>query len=299
MCSFGAASTLFGGAGVPILIEDLGLQSELGRLEVEMATSPPTSAAFRSPHHPIRVVPIRVDDTLIAPAPGAPPSPTPRLTYRGGPLLTAVQIFTCFWGAAWQAQPQAGLAQQINRFFDYVVTSALLDQLTEYSVPGQAIGHGAHIGTATLAASAPGPSVLDSAIQQFIQHEISTNSLVPQPTPNSLYFVFLPPGVSVSLDGGSSCTTFCGYHSDINAQIFYAVMPYPDCAGCTGALSALDALTSTSSHELCEAITDPIPGQGWYDDTNGEIGDICAWQTKQLDAYAVQLEWSNHAGRCL
>src|SRR6185312_10360249 len=46
--------------------------------------------------------------------------------------------------------------------------------------------------------------------------------------------------------------------------------------GCAGGLALLDALTSTSSHELCEAITDPVPGDGWYDDQNGEIGDICA-----------------------
>jgi len=76
-------------------------------------------------------------------------------------------------------------------------------------------------------------------------------------------------------------------------------MPYPDCAGCTGALAVTDALTSTSSHELCEAITDPVPGQGWYDDQNGEIGDICAWKTKKLGAYTVQLEWSNKAGQCV
>ena len=76
-------------------------------------------------------------------------------------------------------------------------------------------------------------------------------------------------------------------------------MPYPGCSGCLGSLSAFDALTSTSSHELCEAITDPIPGQGWYDDANGEIGDICGWETKTLGAYTVQLEWSNKAGRCL
>lgn len=69
---------------------------------------------------------------------------------------------------------------------------------------------------------------------------------------------------------------FCGYHNDINAQIFYAVMPYPGCPGYTGNLDVEDALTSTSSHELCEAITDAVPGQGWYDDNNGEIGDICA-----------------------
>src|SRR5215472_16169080 len=59
-------------------------------------------------------------------------------------------------------------------------------------------------------------------------------------------------------------------------------MPYPGCAGCSGSMDTFSALTTTSSQELCEAITDAIPGQGWYDDTNGEIGDICAWKTKKL-----------------
>ena len=260
-----------------------------------MATSPSSAAAFPSP---IRVVPLRVDDRLVAPAPGAPPTSAPSLTYRGGPLLTAAQIFTFFWGDAWQSQPQAGVAPQVIQFFDFIVTSALIDQLGEYSVPSRPIGYGANLG-ATQVPVALGQSVDDSAIQQLIQQQISTNSAVPKPTPNSLYFVFLPPGVSVSLQGSSSCSAFCGYHNDINRQIFYAVMPYPDCAGCSGALTVVDALTSTTSHELCEAITDPIPGQGWYDDNNGEIGDICAWQTKQLGAYAVQLEWSNKARKCL
>src|SRR2546423_1432033 len=84
----------------------------------------------------------------------------------------------------------------------------------------------------------------------------------------------LSAGVRVVQGGSASCQAFCGYHSDISGQIFYAAMPFPGCAGCTGGLSAIDALTSTSSHELCEAITDPIPGQGWYDDVHGEIGDI-------------------------
>jgi hypothetical protein len=69
--------------------------------------------------------------------------------------------------------------------------------------------------------------------------------------------------------------------------------------GLLGNLAALDALTSTSSHELCEAITDPVPGTGWYDDVNGEIGDICAWETRKLAAYTVQLEWSNTQKRCV
>ncbi len=81
--------------------------------------------------------------------------------------------------------------------------------------------------------------------------------------------------------------------------MFYAVEPYPGCNGCRGGLSPFDALTTTCSHELCEAITDPIPGQGWYDDAHGEIGDVCAWKTKKLGAYTIQLEWSNAANKCV
>jgi len=258
-----------------------------------MSTSSPTPSAPSRARGPIRVVPLH-----IAPAPSVAPVPGPKLTYRGGPLLTAVEVVTIFWGPSWQAPPQADLSQQINQFFDFVLTSALLDQMSEYSVAGKVIGHGTHVGTVTLAAPAPGSSIDDSGVQQLIQGQISTKA-VPPPTPNSLYFVFLPPGVSVSLGSESSCTTFCGYHSDINAQIFYAVMPYPDCAGCVGGLTLLDAVTTTTSHELCEAITDPIPGQGWYDDQHGEIGDICAWKARRLGAYSIQLEWSNQAANCV
>ena len=66
----------------------------------------------------------------------------------------------------------------------------------------------------------------------------------------------------------------------------------------TRGMTAIDALTGTSSHELCESITDPVAGSGWYDDKNVEIGDICAWQTKKLGNYTVQLEWSNKDASC-
>src|ERR1700704_5678546 len=120
-----------------------------------MASTYP-AAAIRSPKAPIRIVPLRVDERLTVPAPAAPPGLAPQLTYRGGPLLTAVQVFTFFWGDAWRAQPQADLAQQINQFFDFILASALIDQMGEYSVPGKTIGQGARVGTATLAMRAPG-----------------------------------------------------------------------------------------------------------------------------------------------
>jgi hypothetical protein len=117
------------------------------------------------------------------------------------------------------------LIAKLNGFFDFILTSPLIDQLSEYNTAALKIGRG--------------------------------------------------------------------------RRLFYTVLPYPGCTGCVGGLAPFDALTSTSSHELCEAITDPIPGQGWYDDANGELGDICAWQTKTVGAYTVQLEWSNKAGACV
>jgi len=237
---------------------------------------------------PVKIVPLRTEALA--------PVAQPRLTYRGGPLLTAVETFLFFWGEAWQQQ--ADLMKRMSGFFDYVVASPLIDQLTEYSVQDFTIGHGSRSGAITLRTSPP-TEVADADIQRLIQDEIASDPAVAQPTPNSLYYVFLPPGVTAGLDGGSSCVNFCGYHDHIDGKLFYAVMPYPDCGGCTSGMSALDALTTSSSHELCEAITDPIPGQGWYDDQNAEIGDICAWQTKPLGGYAVQLEWSNREGRCV
>ena len=249
----------------------------------------------------IRIVPLHVASDIGTPTVDVAklaPAVAPQLIYNNGPLLTQVQVFTVFWGASWQQAANATLVTHVNEFFDFILSSPLLDQLAEYSVPGKQIGHGKHTGTLNITTPVLGRSVTDTAVQHMLQQLISSGS-VPAATPDTLYFIYLPPGVKLVQGGGSSCQTFCGYHSDIAGKVFYAAMPYPGCSGCTGGLAAPDALTSTSSHELCEAITDPIPGQGWYDSNNGEIGDICAWKTKKIGAYTVQLEWSNKANACV
>ena len=240
---------------------------------------------------PIRIVPMH-------PPRAAAVTGAPHLTYRNGPLLTGVEVFTVFWGQAWQQPANRNISDHMNAFFNYIVTSKLIDLLHEYSVPGKTIGHGRRIGSANFTSSEPGSSVEDKTIQQLLTKEIGSGSL-PAATANTLYFVFLPPGTQVVQGGSASCKSFCGYHDATPKGIFYAVMPFSGCPGCTGGLAALDALTSTSSHELCEAITDPIPGQGWYDDNYGEIGDICAWKTRVLDGHTIQLEWSNAADACV
>jgi hypothetical protein len=242
---------------------------------------------------PIRIVPLHGGTANGAATPAA------RLTYRKGPLIRSVQVFTIFWGPQWKNADQAQLAGRINGFFDSILTSTLIDELAEYNVGGYKISYGKRVGTVTITTPALRTSVTDAAIQKMLRQLVTSRKGVPAPSVNTLYFVYVQPGVRVVQGGAASCQAFCGYHSAIDAQFFYAVMPYPGCNGCTGGLSVFDSLTSTSSHELCEAITDPVPGEGWYDDTYGEVGDICAWETKQVSGFTVQLEWSNRNKRCV
>src|SRR5438045_6222755 len=118
------------------------------------------------PQRPIKVVPLR--SVAAAAAPAAPP----QLTYRNGPLLASVQVFTIFWGADWQQQqPLVDMANQLNSFFQFILTSTLMDQMAEYSVAAFPIGPGQLIGTTTLADATFGGGVGDADIQQMLQDQ--------------------------------------------------------------------------------------------------------------------------------
>jgi hypothetical protein len=220
------------------------------------------------------------------------------LTYNNGPLINNVAVYIVYWGQLWGTTPASTtLMTQLSDFFTKILVSPLIDQLGEYNAGGQVIGHGSLTGTKVITANAPVASVTDSDIQSALKTWIAAGT-IPTNDANTLYFIYLDPGIVSIMGGSSSCKSYCGYHSNVG-NVYYAVMPFPTCTGCLGGLSVLDALTGTSSHELCEAITDPVPGSGWYDQTNGEIGDICAWSFKKMVGYNVQLEWSNEANKCI
>jgi hypothetical protein len=250
------------------------------------------------------------------------------LVYYGGPLLDTPKVYGVFIeGFPFQAQMSA--------FLDWLVTSDVLHNLSEYGVSGI----GTHPADAVLPLSGPTPPppsggcpcppgcvpapgslhvkdtlsrlrkksfastvVQDSDLQNLLAQAISTGGL-PEPDVNSLYMLFLPSGVTVDMGSDASCQTFCGYHNTFSLTsgqpVYYAVLPYPDCDGCSAGLAAFDALTATTTHEFAEAVTDPVPGTGWYDQANGEVGDICAWQFRQDGQYNVQLLWSNVQRTCI
>ena len=67
----------------------------------------------------------------------------------------------------------------------------------------------------------------------------------------------------------------------------------------TSESEGLAALANVTSHELSEAITDPRGG-GWFDSSNGENGDKCAWSFHSDVSFGgkswwLKMEWSNNA----
>jgi Clostridial hydrophobic W len=224
------------------------------------------------------------------------------MTYHGGHLLTNVAVHPIFWGQDWSDAGQAAVAEQLKEFFADILTSSAMDVLGEYNAPGQTISYGTLNGSSTITDTEPGNgtgTVSDAQIQAALQAWVSDGT-IPQPASNTLYFVYLPRGVTATMNGGASCTGFCGYHQ-ATGNIYYAVEPWIACGGCnfTGE-DPVTNLTKVSFHELMEAITD-ADTNGWYDENTGnEIGDVCntASDVTQIDRWYVQTVWSNRANAC-
>src|SRR5437870_11592751 len=80
---------------------------------------------------PIRGVPMRGVGGLVAPAARAAAPPAAQLTYPGGPPLTAGEVVTVYWGAAWNEATAQATAQSLNGISQVLVSSPYTDQLAE------------------------------------------------------------------------------------------------------------------------------------------------------------------------
>jgi len=205
-----------------------------------------------------------------APIKGAP---APILVNHGGPVLGSVEVVPIYWGNAWANGGNATLSTQLDEFFDFILTSSLIDLLKEYSTSSTQIGRGRRLQSVRVTNNEPGTQttsgrqVTDAQIQQSLQAWIK-NGTVPASTADTLYFIYLPPNVNCLANGSQSCAGFCGYHDHVDST-YYAVVPYVNCNGCTFPGNFLNTLTEVSSHELCEAITDPALNKWWDPNTFG------------------------------
>jgi hypothetical protein len=245
------------------------------------------------------------------------------VTYFGGPVIPNPAVETVFWNSSVQFQSQH------NAFYTSVTNSVYFDWLKEYDTnitvqggsaqgqPGtnQLIGRGSFLGSYVYNDTSTS-TIDDSTVQSDLASMISAGSL-PQPTANTLYAVYFAPGQVVSDQGSDSCTQWCAYHSTFqmgSTDVFYSIIPDQggSCAqGCGGSTDQFNNTTVTASHELIEATTDGAiglvgssdgPPLAWYNDSQGEVGDICNGQASPTPingTYYVQLIWSNAQMACV
>jgi hypothetical protein len=254
---------------------------------------------------------------------------SPTLSYGGGPVISEVQIVVVYWGATTSTAKTFA-----EGFFPAIVDTPYIDQLSEYNTVGQSGGtnqkivRGSYLKSVAITpTTATGTTIDDSQVGPELVAQIGKNVL-PAPVydaqgySRTLYFVYFAPGITITLQGSNSCQSggFCGYHSDTtynSKALPYAVIPDMGAGsgcdtGCSAAQNAAetDSLGETSSHELSEAITDMDVGDNntaWYNQTDGEIGDICdtggstaknVGGTGTIGGYTVQYEWSNKNNEC-
>jgi hypothetical protein len=131
---------------------------------------------------------------------------------------------------------------------------------------------------------APGYTACITDLQLKAELRLITSDLRLPTNLAHFYPVFFPPGVeTVDIDGSNSYDGFCGYHRAFGPngdKTVYADIAY-EATSCNagqapnGNLPA-DGAVSTLSHELNEAITDPLELQhAWTDTASNEIADLC------------------------
>jgi hypothetical protein len=267
----------------------------------------------------IRALPVAAAALLLAAgcSSGAPPTePTgqvsaalsPALTYYGGPVIQHVKVFAIWWGAV-------SNEQQLASFYGAVTNGSYMDWLAEYGPPGQPIGRGTFIGSA----SAPATSLTtidDSVIETTLESMIASGKL-PKPDANTLYMNHFAPGLTVTVQGATSCQQFCAYNSTFisastKVPVVYGVVPDMGgacVAGC-GIGTNLQSTTRAASDAMIDAVTDPdvslnpyslAAPLGWYDPAIGQVAEVCGggqWTTTS-DGWVVQKGWSNLFGACI
>jgi hypothetical protein len=226
---------------------------------------------------------------------------------QGGPVLVP-SIKPIFWGAEWgRAAPPLSSTVILNAIAA-IVSGPYLNSLGQYGIGGTPSVLDPMFVLDSEPPLTPTLSQITSATTTLLNRLIDDEQLA-EPDENWSQFnvVFLASTVVYPSD---STGTYTGAHSTFqwsdydlgdtdDDPVRYAWIG----TQAFGGISALDMTTSTFSHELVEAMTDPGPTGGWRQSpdpggTGGEIGDVCG-QIGRLDGVAVQAYWSNADNQCV
>jgi hypothetical protein len=192
----------------------------------------------------------------------------PLLQSQGGATLASPRFVT----VTWPGEPNAAALESFGDDLGPSAYWALTTQ--EYGVGPGSSGPGAHVRLT----EQPINAWSDTALAAWVSDHAANYSTYgfPAPDGNTVYTLYLSTSTSITVQGTDGCQQgIGGYHSSVvvgGTDVAYAVI-----LQCNGA--ALDQATSSASHELVEAATDPHPNdiQGYY----GFDSDHLAWDIFQ------------------
>ena len=212
---------------------------------------------------------------------------------RNGSQIAVPEVTNIYLGQFW------GDRAFVEAFSKAIVENGYLDPLRDLN---SGTGPGTYRGSIDGPALNPGDTFHDADAQSTVTALLAAGTI--QGNANSLFVLILPDGVTSVLDSANaqSCTDFCGYHDAFDYQgtsIAYAVLPSSLCSGCGGQIGDF---TAVYGHELAEAATDKVPGQGWVANDGEENGDLEAWvlfgwgPPEDPNRYTVQGYYTNERG---
>jgi hypothetical protein len=275
--------------------------------------------------------------------------PGPLLYHAGGSIMPRLNIYSIYWkpahlqSGATASMSAAYRAVVTNLNADYV-GHGIHNNNTQYyqtiggvttnasgllfSVAGVGSNAGTYLDTGTYPASGctdtktPGNCITEVQLETELLRVMTlkgwTGGL------DKIFMIYTAQNEGSCFDSSSSSCAYvqyCAYHGHTvaNSQpVIFANIPYGDTTVCQiagqpspNANPAADAASTGASHEITEAVTDPLLN-AWFTSQGNEIGDLCAYnygsnpydgglanQSWNGHFYELQQEFDNHAGGCV
>jgi hypothetical protein len=218
------------------------------------------------------------------------------MAYFGGPVLPSLSQVNVYW-----ANDNGSIWGSPATFESALNTSTMIELLNRYTFQVQSNGHWPVAGYYWyFPGGGPGHVIYDNQVQSEVQALAAADVAAGRQSSASwstIYHVFLPPGTDECFTNASQgCYNpdgfapgpfaFCAYHGytqlPSGEYVAYDVQPYAEVNGCEQSGQGVEAQDQANvlGHETAEAISDAIPGSGWYQEWPtgaGEIGDECAF----------------------
>lgn len=267
----------------------------------------------------------------------------PLVYHSGGQVMQSLKVYTIFWvpptlqtGAATSVSPRYVSIE--NLVAGKYIGSPIGGNNTQYYQTVSSVTHyvqnigrssvltytdtSAYPASGCSDSATPGNCITDAQIQAEIKKVMALKGWTGGM--GNIFLLFTSKGEGSCFDGASaSCAyaNYCAYHGNMysgTTPIIYGNEPYGDPSYCQVANTPTpqgdaeaEAAATAASHEMTEAITDPL-GDAWYTSDGYEIGDLCAYKygTNSWDAGAanqiwdgkyleLQMEYDNHASKCV